>query len=78
MDRKIKLIWDFRSVEAQQIAINHSQDIRNFTLKNKIQSYTLGTEKLSEYHSISFIVVDESNMIILRDTLKPQRAEVAK
>jgi len=78
LNRKIKLIWDFRSVDALQIATNHSQDVRNFALKNKIQSYDLGTAELSEYHCISFVVIDESNMILLRDALKPQRAEVAK
>jgi len=78
LERKIKLIWDFRSVDALQIATNHNQDITVFTLKNRIKTYNVGFEMLSEYHSISFVVVDESNMIKLRDALKPQRAEVAK
>lgn len=78
MDRKIKLIWDFRSVDALQIATNHNQDVTVFSLKNRIKYYNLGIETISEYHCISFVVVDESNMIMLRDYLKPHRAEVAK
>jgi len=78
LDRKIKLIWDFRSEDALQIATNHNQDVMVFSLKNRIKTYDFGAESLSDYHSISFVIVDETNMITLRDALKPQRAEVAK
>lgn len=78
MNRKIKLIWDFRNEEALQIAKNHNQDIEDYATVKKLLFYDSGTSKISTYHSISFLVVDESDMIIFRDALKPHRAEVAE
>jgi len=35
-----------------------------------------GFEHVNEMHSYAFMVTEESNMITLRDALKPHRAEV--
>jgi hypothetical protein len=35
-------------------------------------------EQLTEMHSIAYLIVDEKDMIIVRDALKPQRAELAE
>jgi hypothetical protein len=35
-----------------------------------------GYSVINEFHSIAFMVVNESNMIVVRDKLKPHRGEV--
>jgi len=35
-----------------------------------------GFEQISEMHAIAFMVVEEKDMIIVRDALKPHRGEI--
>ncbi len=76
MSRKIKLIWDFRGSSAENIAKHHEIHLKEFVNSNKIKVYETGNETFGELYSIAFMVVDEENMILVRDTLKPHRAEV--
>lgn len=78
MNRKIKLIWDFRSEVAFKIAENHSIDTKAFMAHKEIEFFESGAARVSDYHSISYLVVAESNMIFVRDILKPHRAEVVE
>lgn len=78
MNRKIKLIWDFRSEYVQIIAQNHSTDVQNFSLVKKLPFIDVGVLKISNFHSIGFVVVDEINRITFRDLLNPHRAELAE
>ena len=77
MNRKIKLIWDFRGLEAIEIAKHHCVHLEEFAVKEKFHFYEIDTNKISEIYSIAFITVDEKDLIIIRDNLKPHRGEVA-
>lgn len=77
MNRKIKLIWDFRGPEALRIAQHHEIHLKEFINKNKVHEFPVtGVETLSEMHSIAFWVIDESKIPTYRDILKPHRATV--
>lgn len=77
MDRKIKLIWDFRGMDAAQTAIHHEIHLKEFIKKNDLSGFPVtGTEDLGEMHSIAFWVVPESEIMNYRDILKPHRAQV--
>jgi len=78
LNRKIKLIWDFRSEVAHQIAQNHNSDTKAFVNHKGIDFLDAGVRKVSEYHSLSYLVVEETYMIAVRDALKPHRAELAE
>ena len=76
MDRKIKLIWDFRGPDAHDIAKHHIVHIDEFTEREKIEMITSGVEAFSEMYSIAYLVVNEADMIAVRDALKPHRGEL--
>lgn len=71
----IKLIWDFRGPGAQQIAVHHAIHLKEFIEKEKLENMTSGAEEVSEFHHIAYLIVEQSQMIKMRDALRPQRAE---
>ena len=78
MNRKIKLIWDFRGPEALEIAKHHCVHLKEFSDKENLVNHEVATQQISEMYSIAFITVNEADMITFRDALKPHRGEVAK
>jgi hypothetical protein len=74
--RKIKLIWDFKGQTALQIAEHHVIHLNEFITSEKLELKITGFQTISEFHSIAFMVVNESEMIAVRDALKPHRGEV--
>lgn len=77
MERKIKLIWDFRGQDAQKTAEHHNIHLAEFSKREKLSLQVSGVEQLGECHWIAFITVEEPDMIVVRDALKPHRGEVA-
>lgn len=78
MGRKIKLIWDFRGLEALEIAKHHCIHLEEFAVKEKLPFYEISSNSVSKMYCTAFITVDEKDMITFRDALKPHRGEVAK
>jgi hypothetical protein len=76
LNRKIKLIWDFRGLEAQEIAKHHCVHLEEFALQEKLYFYKIDSKLFSEMYFIAFIIIDEKDMSIFRDALKPHRGEV--
>ena len=77
MNRRIKLIWDFRGPDAIEIAKHHVIHLEEFALKEKLFYYEVKTSVISEAYCLAYITVDEKDMIVFRDALKPHRGEVA-
>ena len=77
MNRKIKLIWDFTGEDSLEIAKHHCVHLKEFAIKEKLSYHIIETTQLHEYKSIAFITVDEVDMKVYRDALKPHRGEVA-
>ncbi|WP_031427648.1 hypothetical protein [Flavimarina sp. Hel_I_48] len=75
MSKEIKLIWDFRGADAKEIAAHHAIHLKEYAAKNLANTKPIDSETLSPMHSIAFIVVDETDMIAVRDALKPHRGE---
>ncbi len=78
MNRKIKLIWDFRGPDALEIAKHHIIHLEEFALKEDLPFHSTGAEPVSELYCMAYITVNESEMITYRDALIPHRGEVAK
>jgi hypothetical protein len=77
MGRKIKLIWDFFGDDAKPIAEHHVIHLKEFAENNNIPFFESQVESINENQNIAFITVDESNMITVRDALKPHRGQWA-
>ncbi len=78
MNRKIKLIRNFRGSEALEIVKHHCIHLEEFAIKEKLYFHEISTNQTSEMYCLAFITVDEKDMIIFRDALQPHRGEVAK
>lgn len=76
LDRKIKLIWDFRGPVALKTAEHHEKHLKEFIAIEELALNITGFEEVNEMHSLAYMVVDEPNMITVRDTLKPHRGEL--
>jgi len=76
MNRKIKLIWDFRGEAAAKTAEHHEIHLKEFLEAEKYALQITGFEIRNEMHAIAFLVVEEQDMITFRDALKPHRGEV--
>ena len=74
--RKIKLIWDFRGPVAAKTAEHHEIHLKEFIISKKLPINITGCKIIDEMYAIAFMVVDEENMILVRDALKPHRGEV--
>lgn len=73
---RIKLIWDFRGPDGQMIAEHHVVHLKEYAASESLSATVFGVEKLSEMHSIAFLVVDKSEMIQTRDALRPHRGQI--
>lgn len=74
--RKIKLIWDFRGTVAAKTAEHHEIHLKEYIEVENLELNITGFEILNEVHAIAFMVVEEKDMITVRDALKPHRGEL--
>lgn len=76
MSKKIKLIWDFRGPAAEKTAEHHEIHLKEFIEAEKLDLNITGFTAVTDMHSIAFLVVNEQEMITVRDALKPHRGEL--
>ena len=76
MARKIKLIWDFRGAVSAKTAEHHEIHLKEYIQTEKLPLNITGFQIIDEMYAIAFMVVEEDNMIAVRDALKPHRGEV--
>lgn len=76
MERQIKLIWDFRGKGALQTAEHHEIHLKEYIVMENLPISITGFSAINDTHAIAFIVVNDAQMIALRDILKPHRGEL--
>jgi len=74
--RKIKLLWDFRGPASAKTAEHHEIHLKEFIAIEQLPLNITGFEIRNEMHAVAFMVVEEADMIAVRDALKPHRGEV--
>ncbi|MFY7666516.1 hypothetical protein [Flavobacterium sp.] len=74
---KVKLIWDFRGAAAAQTAVHHAKHLTEFAAAEHANFYEIGSENVSEFHSLAFVIVQRDEILKYRDILKPHRAVLA-
>ena len=75
MSQHIKLIWDMRGPDAKPMAEHHLIHIKEYTLRENLELIDSGVAELSSLHSLAYIVINEDNMIKVRDALNPHHGE---
>lgn len=76
--RRIKMLWDFRGPEAGKIAEHHEIHLKDYIKRERIVNVETGIETISEMYSIAFMIVNESDVNNLRQSLKPHRGQIFK
>ncbi|MTG98356.1 MULTISPECIES: hypothetical protein [Myroides] len=76
MERKIKLIWDFRGPGASKTAEHHVIHLKEYIAIEKLPIAIIDMENINESYSLAYIVVNDEQMLQLRDVLKPHRGEL--
>ncbi|MBU3009926.1 hypothetical protein KO506_00740 [Polaribacter vadi] len=76
MNRKIKLLWDFRGPDAKETAKHHTIHLKEFATIENLAFHEIDIQEKNEMLFSAFITVDEQDMKIYRDALKPQRGEI--
>lgn len=76
MQKRIKLIWDFRGPAAEKTAEHHEQHLKEFIRMEKTALDITGHQHFNEVHSAAYMVVNEDELISVRDALKPHRGEL--
>lgn len=74
--RKLKLIWDFYGPSASKTAEHHEIHLKDYIQIQKLEIDITGLSHISDLHSITFMVVSESEMKPIRDALRPHRGQV--
>ena len=67
--RKIKLIWDFRGEAAAKTAEHHDIHLKEFIQTENYSLNITGFEIVNEMYALAYLVVEEKDMIKLRDLL---------
>jgi hypothetical protein len=72
--QKVKLVWDFFGPESKNTAQHHLIHLSEFSKDKSVNFYDSGTDSESENNFFSFIVIDFSNLDLIKKMLKPNRA----
>ncbi|MCL7753970.1 hypothetical protein [Polaribacter sp. Z022] len=76
MSRKIKLLWDFRGPDAQETAKHHTIHLKEFATIENLAFHEIDIQEKNPMLFAAFITVDEKDMKVYRDALKPHRGEI--
>tara|TARA_B110000503_G_scaffold126227_1_gene194620 strand:- start:1300 stop:1575 length:276 start_codon:yes stop_codon:yes gene_type:complete len=76
MPSKIKLLWDFRGPDAKETAKHHTIHLKEFANIDNLNFHEIDIQEKNPMLVSAFIVVDEKDLKIYRDALKPHRGEV--
>ena len=73
MEKRVRLIWDFFGPDAQNTAKHHEIHLKDFMVKENMPFFeTAVTQSGSNYQAE--LVVEERDVLTVRDALKPHRA----
>ncbi|MEM9363155.1 MAG: hypothetical protein AAGA43_10990 [Bacteroidota bacterium] len=76
LDKKIKLIWDFRGPAAERTAEHYQKHLAEFVVLEELKYDVTGFQHFSDMHSIAYLVVAEFEMKDIREMLRPNRGEI--
>ncbi|MDD3458421.1 MAG: hypothetical protein PHO74_02965 [Weeksellaceae bacterium] len=73
--KRLKLIWDFFGPDAKRTAEHQMEHLNEFIEREGLKNKLSGVEHFSDNESICYMVVNEDEMISVRDALRPHRGE---
>ncbi|WP_068597654.1 hypothetical protein ACF3NR_08760 [Vaginella massiliensis] len=73
MNRQLKMVWDFRGPDALKTAEHHEIHLKEYIQKEHLQA-TTGFIEQNDLHAFAFMIINEKDMLKVRDELIPHRA----
>ena len=70
---KAKLVWNFSGEGALKTAEHHIMHLKDYTRIEKVEVFDFGTEKITEFTAIAFMIVEKELVNKLRQSLKPHQ-----
>ena len=71
----IKLIWDIRSLDAQEVTDGLIGNLKTYIEENKIKNSEVGFETIMSHYHVVYLKTTKNYMIELRDKFTPDRGE---
>ena len=78
MNRKIRLIWNFRGPDALKTAEHHVIHLKEFAQAEGLFFHECDTLLENVYLCMAFIIINEEDLNVYKDALKPDRGTVVK
>lgn len=78
MNRKIRLVWDFHGADSKGTAEHHVKHLVQFMDREQLETLRTFVDSANEDHHMACLTVNEKDVIILRDALKPHRAFIVE
>ena len=75
IEKRIKLIWDFRGPVAQKTAEPYLKHLQEYVYHEELKYDISGVQGFSEHHATVFLVVSEFELQQAKEDLRPHRGE---
>jgi hypothetical protein len=75
-NRKVRLIWDFRGPDALETAKHHTIHLKEFAEIEKLPYYEVDFQQQNSHLAMAFIIIDENNLQVYKNSLKPDRGTI--
>lgn len=75
MQKKIKLIWEFRGPAAEQTAKHHIIHLNEYILLEKLSLNKTFIEVHSEFSASAYMIIEEIELDKVKAALKPHRGQ---
>jgi len=70
---RIKLVWEFKGPDAEHFAVHHEIHLKQYALAENLLDTTSASKEVNSQLWSASLTVDKSDMIKVRDALKPHR-----
>jgi len=69
----VKLVWNFSGEGSLKTAEHHLIHLKQYCEKEEVEVVKFGTELVNKFSAISYIIVNQSLVMELRENLKPNQ-----
>ena len=76
--RKVKLIWDFRGDNTLEMANHYKKHLIEYFESKEINLIKSGVDQINEDYHLTYALVEETDVNIVKHPLKPHRALLVK
>lgn len=70
---RIKLVWEFKGPDAEHFATHHEVHLKQYAAAENLLETTSATEEMGAQFWTASLTVNKTDMIKVRDALKPHR-----